>query len=99
MPYYVYILLCEGDSFYTGYTKNLKARIRLHEKGKAARYTRMHKPKRLVYVEKFQSRAEAMKRERKIKKMNHLQKLKLHLSKPRKDKLKRVHSPKYGNPL
>jgi len=77
MPYYVYIILCEGNSFYTGYTKNLKSRIRLHEKGKAAKYTRMHAPKKVVHVEKFFSRAEAMKREKRIKKLSHLQKLKL----------------------
>lgn len=77
MPYYVYIIQCEGESFYTGYTKNLRSRIRLHEKGKAARYTRMHRPKKLVHVEEFRSRAEAMRREKRIKKLSHNQKLKL----------------------
>jgi putative endonuclease len=77
MPYYVYIIQCEGESFYTGYTKNLRSRIRLHEKGKAARYTRMHRPKKLVHVEEFRSRAEAMRREKRIKKLSHIQKLKL----------------------
>ena len=55
-PYYVYIILCEGNSFYTGYTKNVKSRFRLHLNGKGARYTKMHKPKSLVYVEEFDSR-------------------------------------------
>ncbi len=77
MPYYVYIIQCEGNSLYTGYTKNLKSRIRLHKKGKAARYTKMHPPKKLVHVEEFNSRAEAMRREKRIKKLTHLQKLKL----------------------
>jgi putative endonuclease len=77
MPYYVYILLCQGNSFYTGYTRNLDMRMRLHKKGKGARYTRMHRPERLVHVEEFRSRAEAMKRERRIKKLNHHQKLEL----------------------
>lgn len=77
MPYYVYIILCEGNSFYTGYTKNLKSRMKLHLDGKGARYTRMHKPKELVYSEKFGSRVDAMKREKKIKKLAHRQKLKL----------------------
>lgn len=76
-PYYVYIVRCKGDSFYTGYTKNLKSRVRMHMNGKGARYTRMHKPKELVYVEEFESRAEAMKREKKIKKLNHSQKQRL----------------------
>jgi putative endonuclease len=77
VPFYVYILLCRDGSFYTGYTKNLDERTRLHENGKGARYTRMHKPKRVAYVELFDSRAKAMKRERAIKKMSHQQKLNL----------------------
>jgi len=77
MPYYVYILLCEGNSLYTGYTKNLKSRLKLHKKGKAARYTRMHRPRKLLHVEEFDSRAEAMRREKRIKKLTHVQKLRL----------------------
>lgn len=81
MPYYVYVILCEDNSLYTGYTKNLNSRMRLHMKGKGARYTKMHKPKELVHVETFDSRVEAMKRERKIKRLNHHQKLQLAKSK------------------
>jgi len=77
MPFYVYILLCRDGSFYTGYTKNIDERTRLHESGKGARYTRMHRPKRVAYVELFGSRAKAMKREKAIKKMSHQQKLNL----------------------
>jgi putative endonuclease len=77
MPFYVYILLCRDGSFYTGYTKNLDERTRLHENGKGARYTRMHKPKQVAYVELFDTRAKAMKREKTIKKMSHQQKLNL----------------------
>jgi len=75
--YYVYVILCEGNNLYTGYTKNLKSRFKLHTKGKGARYTRMHKPKKLIYFEKHSSRAEAMKREKRIKRLNHAQKLEL----------------------
>lgn len=77
MQFYVYILLCTDGSFYTGYTKNVDERTKLHENGKGARYTRMHKPKRVAYVELFDSRAKAMKREKAIKKLSHQQKLKL----------------------
>jgi putative endonuclease len=77
MQFYVYILLCGDGSFYTGYTKNLDERTKLHENGKGARYTRMHKPKRVAYVELFDSRAKAMKREKAIKKLSHQQKLNL----------------------
>jgi putative endonuclease len=81
MPYCVYIIQCRGGSFYTGYTKDLDSRMKLHINGKGARYTKMHKPKKLVYVEEFDSRSEAMKREKEVKKLNHSQKLELVKSK------------------
>ena len=77
MPYYVYVILCVDGSFYTGYTKNIDTRIRLHESGKGARYTRMHKPQKIAYLELFDTRAQAMKREKAIKRLTHQQKLNL----------------------
>jgi putative endonuclease len=77
MPYYVYVILCVDGSFYTGYTKNIDTRIRLHESGKGARYTRMHKPQKIAYLELFDTRAQAMKREKQIKRLTHQQKLDL----------------------
>ena len=77
MPYYVYIIVCEDGSYYTGYTKDVDSRMRLHKNGKGARYTRIHKPKKLVYTEALSTRSEAMKRERKIKMMQHRQKQQL----------------------
>lgn len=74
MPYHVYVLLCQGGTYYTGYAKNLDARIKMHEKGKGARYTRIHKPKKLVYTEEFGTRKEAMHREKEIKKLGHKEK-------------------------
>jgi putative endonuclease len=73
----VYVILCTDGSFYTGYTKNIDTRIKLHESGKGARYTKMHKPQKVAYIELFESRAQAMKREKQIKKLTHQQKLKL----------------------
>jgi putative endonuclease len=77
VPFYVYILLCTDGSFYTGYTKNVDKRVRLHKGGKGARYTKAHKPEKIAYVEAFGSRAEAMRRERAIKKLSHQQKIEL----------------------
>ena len=77
MPFYVYIVLCVDGSFYTGYTKNIDKRTRLHAIGKGARYTRSHKPERVAYVELFDTRAKAMKREKEIKRLSHQQKLHL----------------------
>ncbi len=88
MPYYVYIILCNGGSFYTGYTKNVDERARLHANGRGARYTKMHQPKKVVHVEQFESRAEAMRREKALKKLSHKQKEDLIKSKktPKKPK-------------
>jgi putative endonuclease len=77
MAYHVYVILCTDGSFYTGYTKNIDTRIKLHESGKGARYTRMHKPQKIAYLELFESRAQAMKREKAIKRLTHKQKLNL----------------------
>ncbi|MCW3993847.1 MAG: GIY-YIG nuclease family protein [Candidatus Bathyarchaeota archaeon] len=77
MPYYVYILLCKDGSYYTGHAKNVKHRVEQHKKGQGARYTRMHKPAKIVYVEEFNSRSDAMKREREIKSFSHSKKQRL----------------------
>ena len=77
MSFYVYILLCSDGSFYTGHTKDIAERTRMHANDKGARYTKTHKPKRVVHIELFATRAEAMKREREIKKLSHQQKLNL----------------------
>jgi len=77
MPYYVYILLCKDGSFYTGYAKDVKRRVERHKKGQGARYTRMHEPEKILYVEEFDSRSEAMKREREIKSLSYSKKQQL----------------------
>lgn len=77
MAYYVYVLVCEDGSYYTGYTEDVDRRVEQHKKGRGARYTRMHQPERVVYVEEFESRSQAMKREQKIKSLSHNQKQQL----------------------
>jgi putative endonuclease len=74
MSFYVYILLCVDGSFYTGYTQNLNERTKQHENGKGAKYTKSHRPRTVAYFELFDSRSQAMKRERAIKKLTHQQK-------------------------
>jgi putative endonuclease len=73
-PYYVYMLLCDDGSYYTGYTSNVRSRLQRHRKGHGARYTRMRKPRRIVYVCRFGTRRAAMRRERQIKAFSHDQK-------------------------
>ena len=74
MSFYVYILLCSDGSFYTGYTKDIDTRTKLHQNGKGAKYTKIHKPRTVAYVELCDSRSKAMKREKEIKRLSHKQK-------------------------
>jgi len=80
VAFFVYILQCLDGTYYTGYTKDLDERTRQHANGKGAKYTRSHKPDRVAYVEVFESRSTAMKREKEIKKLGHQGKLRLILS-------------------
>jgi putative endonuclease len=63
---YLYILLCDNGSYYTGSTIDLNKRLIQHQKGKGANHTRKHPPVALVYVEKFERISEAFFREKKI---------------------------------
>jgi len=77
MPYFVYIVVCKDGAFYTGYTRDVEARMKLHRLGRGAKYVRTHPPERVVYLEKFETRSGAMKREQEIKKLTREEKLKL----------------------
>lgn len=72
--YYTYMLRCDDNSLYTGYTNDLQKRFEKHLSGKGAKYTRANKPKQLVYLEIFQEKSDALKREIEIKKMGKNQK-------------------------
>jgi len=66
-------------TFYTGWTTDPERRVATHNKGLGAKYTKMRRPVKLVYVEEQSDRKTAMKRERAIKKMTRSQKQKLFL--------------------
>ena len=69
MSYYVYMLRSTNKKSvtYVGYTKNLQNRIRLHNIGKGAKFTRGRKWK-LIYKEKYKTKSKAISREYYIKK-------------------------------
>tara|TARA_B100001248_G_scaffold133321_1_gene100097 strand:+ start:156 stop:419 length:264 start_codon:yes stop_codon:yes gene_type:complete len=69
MSYYVYMLKSKGSKpiTYVGYTNNLSKRIKLHNHGKGAKFTR-GRSWRLIYKEHFKSKREAISREYYIKK-------------------------------
>jgi putative endonuclease len=72
MFFYCYMLECKDGSFYTGWTKDLEKRLAAHNSGKGARYTRSRLPVKLVYFEELDSQSDAMRREREIKKEDHV---------------------------
>ncbi len=74
--WYVYILLCEDGSLYTGVSNNLQKRFLDHKNGKGGHYTRSHKPLKIVYSEKIAGLPEALKREREIKGWSRAEKIK-----------------------
>jgi len=75
--FYVYILKCQDNSFYTGYTADLGRRIKEHNTGKGAKYTRARKPVQLLYWEDHISIQDAMRREREIKRLSREKKIQL----------------------
>ncbi len=77
MTCYCYIVECADGTYYTGWAIDPERRVVVHNKGRGARYTRMRLPVKLVYMEEVPDRTAAMKRERAIKKMTHVQKGKL----------------------
>ena len=68
--FYIYILKCQDNSYYTGHTENLELRISQHQTGFYDGYTSTRLPVQLIYAEAFSSRIEALEAERKIKTWN-----------------------------
>ncbi len=74
---YTYIVECEDKTLYTGWTNHLEKRMKVHNEGKGAKYTRSRRPVRLVYYECHETKQIAMKREYEIKQMTRQQKQRL----------------------
>lgn len=67
MDYSVYIIKNSDGKIYIGYSANLLARLKSHNEGRSF-YTKNKGPWRLIHQENFESRAEAMRREKFLKK-------------------------------
>ena len=72
--HYIYIVKCSDNTYYKGYSNNPEKRIKAHNDGKGARYTRGRRPVQLVYYEKYENKSEALKREWEIKHLTREQK-------------------------
>ena len=74
MPAYVYMLRCADGTLYTGWTSDLAHRVKAHNSGHGAKYTRSRTPVELVYSEELVDKPEALKREYAIKQLTREQK-------------------------
>jgi putative endonuclease len=78
MEYYTYILECADKTLYTGCTNNLERRLLQHNSSKhGAHYTKIRRPVKLLYSEKFKVLKKARHREGEIKTWCRKKKLKL----------------------
>jgi putative endonuclease len=75
--FFCYILECADGSYYTGWTTDPERRVKEHNNGRGARYTRARHPVRMVYLEELPDRSAAMKRELAIKRLGRDEKKKL----------------------
>ncbi len=73
----VYIVECADKTLYTGWSTDVARRVKEHNAGRGAKYTRTRGPVRLVYTEAQPNRSAAMKRELQIKRMSRAKKLRL----------------------
>jgi putative endonuclease len=77
MAFFCYILECSDGTYYTGWSTDPQRRLREHNSGRGARYTRSRRPVLLVYQEELPDKKAALKRERAIKALSRPKKLKL----------------------
>ena len=68
--HFCYIAECADGTYYTGYTTDITGRVKAHNEGRGAKYTRSRLPVLIVYSEEFASKSDAMKREVEIKRMS-----------------------------
>lgn len=61
--YYFYCLQCSDGSFYGGFTNDLEHRLKMHNSGKGAKYTKSRRPVKMIYHEEFDDKRLALKRE------------------------------------
>ena len=66
MKGYMYILLCDDGSYYTGSTNNWELRLQQHFAGEGANHTKKHPPVKLLYYEEFDRIDEAFNREKQV---------------------------------
>ncbi len=76
-PWFTYIIECEDKSLYVGATSDVKRRFEQHKSGKGSKFVRSRKAVKIVYVEEFDNKYDALKREKQVKGFSRQKKLKL----------------------
>lgn len=71
-----YVLECKDGSYYAGYTNDLVKRVKVHNEGKGAKYTRAKRPVTCIYSELYETKQEAMQAEYAFKQLTRKQKIK-----------------------
>lgn len=72
--FYVYMVECSDNTYYTGYTPDLEKRIKLHNAGRGAKYTRDRRPVRMVWRKEYRYFKSAFLVEKRIKNLTRKQK-------------------------
>lgn len=75
--WYIYILECFDKTLYTGITNNVEKRIKQHNAGKGAKYTKIRLPVKLKALFEAENRSQASKEEYRIKQLTREEKLML----------------------
>jgi len=79
---YAYVLLCNDNTLYTGWTLDLERRLEEHNApGSKTKYTRTRQPVKLLYYEEFDNRAKAAQREDQLKELRREKKIEFLASK------------------
>ncbi|PID01147.1 MULTISPECIES: GIY-YIG nuclease family protein [unclassified Sporosarcina] len=74
IEHFFYVLVCNDGSYYAGYTNDLERRLRVHNEGKGAKYTRGRLPVKYIYQELFETQRQAMQAEYQFKQLTRKQK-------------------------
>jgi len=74
--WYLYIVRCCDNTFYTGITNDLYRRVDKHNDGSASRYTRSRRPVKLIYYERCRNKSSALKKEYTVKTLSRIEKVK-----------------------
>lgn len=72
--FFVYVVECRDGTYYTGYTPDLEKRLKAHNSGKGAKYTRSRRPVKVVWKKRYNDFKKAVSEEARIKRLTRTQK-------------------------